>query len=240
MSDWLDTHEKVIEVRYSTIKDSLKTGDILLFSGTELQSYWIRFCTSSPWSHVGMVIRTDQLPPLKNLTDKYGRHDPRLDEAHLGGLYLWHSNASSLCMPDMITDERKRGVQLNPLFRALKCYQGEIYLRRLTVPTYLNAADQCTPEFFNFMRRTAPKGYTSSNVVLCKAAYDGPCGQNTDDFTEYFCSQLQAHSYMEMGYMNRKLTASEFIPKDFSSMTDSPFLPGIQAGKEVRLILDAE
>lgn len=46
---------------YGAMLAELRTGDLLLCSGTQLFSRLIRWATRSPWSHVSMVIRIDRL-----------------------------------------------------------------------------------------------------------------------------------------------------------------------------------
>lgn len=45
--------------KYSQIKDTLNTGDIVLFSGVGAIGWSIKMYTFSKYSHVGMVRRTN-------------------------------------------------------------------------------------------------------------------------------------------------------------------------------------
>ena len=46
---------------YSEIRPSLRSGDLLLCSGTSWFSRLIQAATGSEWSHVGLILRVDSL-----------------------------------------------------------------------------------------------------------------------------------------------------------------------------------
>lgn len=48
-------------VDYDAMRALLRTGDLLLCSGTQIFSRLIRWATHSPWSHVSMVLRIEKL-----------------------------------------------------------------------------------------------------------------------------------------------------------------------------------
>lgn len=45
--------------KYSQIKDTLNTGDIVLFAGVSVIGWGIKMFTTSEYSHAGMVRRTN-------------------------------------------------------------------------------------------------------------------------------------------------------------------------------------
>ena len=67
------------------------TGDIWLFRGRSIADRAIQAVTNSPVNHVGMVVALDDLPPL-----------------------MWHAELGR-SLPDVLTGERQRGVQLHVL-----------------------------------------------------------------------------------------------------------------------------
>ena len=87
---------------YDDVREDLKTGDIVLFSGKGGISSIIKLFTSSKWSHMGMVLR------LKFDWDV---------------VFLWESTKCS-SVPD-------KGVQLVPLSERLRAYDGEVSIRHL-------------------------------------------------------------------------------------------------------------
>ena len=46
---------------YETVRDKLRSGDLLLFSGPAFMSKMIEWATGSPWSHVGFVLRLGEI-----------------------------------------------------------------------------------------------------------------------------------------------------------------------------------
>lgn len=49
------------EQTYDTIRTLVKTGDLALCSGTPAFSRLIQWATASPWSHIAMIVRLDEL-----------------------------------------------------------------------------------------------------------------------------------------------------------------------------------
>lgn len=52
---------KIPSLHYSRARDIIKSGDILLCSGNMFFSKLIKFATKSEWSHVGFILRVDQI-----------------------------------------------------------------------------------------------------------------------------------------------------------------------------------
>ena len=48
-------------VDYSKFRDEIRTGDLLLCSGTSMMSKIIQHMTGSVWSHVGVILRADPI-----------------------------------------------------------------------------------------------------------------------------------------------------------------------------------
>jgi len=188
--------------KYDEIKQSLKTGDIVLFSGMSPMSNIVKCSSSSQWSHIGMVVR------LGNSEDRLKIRDP-------DGLYLWHSNSDSIdCLPDVISGVPKTGCQLSTLGKAIRCYTGTCVLRQLSDPFY---DDQGLVKEFIF--KEAHKNYEKNTCELFLSVYDGPCGRNKKNTEYYFCSELVAQTYMVMGLLKDQeygIPSNEYLPRDFS------------------------
>lgn len=98
----------------------LETGDLILFSNTELVSCCIKCVTCSKYSHIGMV--------LKN---------PTYINKKLTGLYLWQSGKESF--PESEDDKLVFGVQISPLDKVLDgCNLNNVYVRKLNLPLKIN------------------------------------------------------------------------------------------------------
>ena len=192
---------KYKKTRYDDVKKTLQTGDILLFSSGELTSWGIRIITNSPWSHVGMVIRSKELE---------GREK----------LYIWHSVQQNIDFTrDILTETNKQGPQLNNLRTMIKHSAGAVYVRRLhhVQPTF--AIGDPIVNLRAYFEKTAKKDYEQNFFELARSQLDAPIiGKNEEDMSSVFCSELMASTYREFGYMaNPGTNSNEFVPSDFSS-----------------------
>lgn len=98
-----------LEHQPATRLDTLRTGDLVLFSGRTLAARLVQAWTGSYWSHVGIVIR---LPEYGNAP------------------LLWEVTRAS-CVADIRHGELLDGVQLVLLADKLASYPGEVAVRRL-------------------------------------------------------------------------------------------------------------
>jgi len=198
-------------MKYTQIRNKLDTGDIVLFSGKGGISAGIKWFTISKWSHVGMVVRL----PDWNM------------------VLLWESTTLSN-VADVIDGKAKQGVQLVALSERLRTYGGEAAIRRLSVKrtTAMNNS------LMRLRQEVKGRPYEKSKVELVKAAYDGWLGENTENLSSLFCSELVAEAYQRMGLLSNSknaLPSNEFTPKDFSAAAAPALklLKNAKLGKEV-------
>ncbi len=182
------------------VQRTLNTGDIMLFSASNFQSWMVRVATCSPYSHVAMVVRSRALSDASR-----GAHGP---------LYVWHSPATRIHgVPDVLTAGEKTGPQLNDLSLLMRNAFCRVHLRRLRH----QRTDVSTPALLRWMRKEVPKRYERSFWQLAKSAYDGPGGGNRRDLSSYFCSELVAQAYIEAGLLDPAMQPSnEYTPADFA------------------------
>lgn len=176
--------------QYSSIRAELKTGDIVLFSGKSAFSNIIKYGTMSKWSHVGLVLN---IPEYDFLT-------------------VWEATTLNNIV-DLDTQTPTKGVQLVPLSDRVQKYSGDISIRQL------RGADLPASAVADLMRlRKALRGkpYERGKMELFKAAYDGPCGDNNEDLSSIFCSELVAEAYQSLGLLEENTPSSEYTPGDFS------------------------
>jgi len=184
-------------MKYEDIRSQLKTGDILLFSGKGGVSDGIKFFTVSKWSHVGIVYRFSD------------PNDPQ------GSVFCWESTTLSN-LADADTGKLTKGVQRVELSERLeRCFATgyEISVRTLSKP--LN--NSMLQALNNFRHEVSGRPYEKDKIELLKAAYDGIFGENKEDLSSLFCSELVAEAYQRMGLLTEKLPSNEYTPKDFSS-----------------------
>ena len=155
---------------------SLRTGDLLLFSGRGFTSEVIRVFTRSPWSHIGMVVH---LP---------GNPDPLVLESTT----LSESSDVTLGCP-------VAGVALVPLADKLRDYPGTVALRRRHGPPLSDRQQQLLARM---VKRLLHRPY--KNYVLCNALDVLTGFTRKPDQRGWFCSELVAELYRRLGWLPRQ------------------------------------
>ena len=175
-------------MRYQTIRESLRTGDIVLFSGDSFVSRLIRLGTPGPWSHVGMVI---VLPGIERVM-------------------LWESTTLSK-IKDLKTGKLMSGVQLVWLSEKIRDYNGRVAIRKLETPIQIQPK-----RFGEVAKELHGRPYEDDWCDLIKAAWDGPWGDNVPDLDSVFCSELTAATLKRLNVMEDVQPDSEYTPADFA------------------------
>lgn len=175
---------------------SLKTGDLLLFSGNGAWSNLIKLFTRSQWSHVGMIFRTDE-----------------------GSCFCFEADVDS--MSDFFK-KRGVGVRMVPLKKKLNTYVGRIATRSL-LGLSLTDLEEIQVKIISFITEVKNRPYEKSIIEFIRSAYDGPFGENiTEDLSSIFCSELVAAAYQRFGLLPHHppgLPSNEYTPADFSRKT---------------------
>jgi hypothetical protein len=208
-------------MRYEDLREHLRTGDLVLFSGRSPVSRLIQWATRGPWSHVGMVVR------LRELGD---------------AVLLWESTTLS-DLPGTADDGTvcppRRGVQLVSLSQRLAGYDGDAAVRQLDRPITFAQRDALSA----LRHRLARRPYERHRLELLRSSLDAfdACGrQNREDLSSLFCSELVAEAYQAMGLLPeppRGLPSNEYTPMDFAEARDArlPLRRGFRLGAEVSL-----
>lgn len=184
-------------MKYSDIRNQLKTGDIILFSGKGGLSEGIKFFTVSNWSHVGMVYKIDD--PL----------DPK------GSVFCWESTTLSE-IEDADTGKLTKGVQRVEFSERLeKAFAKGYEINVRPLSEALN--DEMIRALNKFRHEVSGRPYEKNKIELLKSAYDGIFGDNEEDLSSLFCSELVAESYQAMGLLTEAVPSNEYTPKDFST-----------------------
>lgn len=180
-----------MKVEYSEIRNNLKTGDIVLFSGRDFVSKLIQFGTRSKWSHVGMIYRIYQLDFVT----------------------LWESTTLSDCV-DLDSGTKRKGVQLTALSDRVRYYDGEIAIRQLENPVTL-----ANDRLLELRQKLKSKRYETSEAELIKSAFDFAGLNNKPDLSSVFCSELVAEAYKKLGLLTDRLSSNEYTPSDFANIS---------------------
>jgi hypothetical protein len=193
---------------YEDIRESLKTGDIVLFSGKSRISRGIKFFSRSRYSHVGMVIKSD-------------------DMDYVG---LWESTTLSN-IKDIETNTKRKGVQFVALSERLNHYDGEVVIRRLQDVEF---SSKEIKELTQLRKELKNRDYEDDELELIKSLYDGFGGLNNEDLSTLFCSELVAEAYQRLGLLPNNIPSNEYTPADFSSKKNLNLLKG-SLGAEIEI-----
>ena len=180
---------------YEEVRPNLKTGDIVLMGGSSIFSRAIRLLTHSKWSHVGMVMKVEEFDTL----------------------LLWESTTNGHDV-DVQTKKVKRGVQLVPLSKRVRDHTGNLAFRQLSRRLH----NEEITNLNQFRHSVRDKPYDFNGFELLKSALDfGALLTNSEDLSAYFCSELIADTYQELGFLSEDLPSNEYTPNDFSSSAKS-------------------
>lgn len=197
--------------KYITHRDSLNTGDILFFSGNGPISNIIKLMSNSPWSHVGLLVKSDDLDIL----------------------LVWEATTLSN-VPDLSEGRIISGVQTVDASSRINMFDGSVSVRRFG--GFVDST--MIGKLKDFRLELKGKPYESSRWELIKSLVDfGFSKENTEDFSSIFCSEMLAEAFERMGILDGKMPANEYVPRDFSSgnMFDRHLMPGMTYGPEIEL-----
>lgn len=202
-------------MKYQDLRSQLKTGDILLFSGKSRISEGIKFFTLSKWSHVGMVYKFES------------ELDPK------GSVFCWES--TSMCnVADADTGKLTNGVQRVEWSERLeRCFaEGyEISVR----PLSKSLTNDMVRALNNFRHEVSGRPYEKNKLELIKSAWDSILGDNNEDLSSLFCSEMIAEAFQRMGLLTEEMPSNEYTPKDFSSEKQLVLELGYGIGNEIAI-----
>lgn len=169
------THEKSL-IANGSIEQTLKTGDILLFSEHPTQCCMacldclIKKCTCSKYSHSALVVVD---PPWTTLK----------------GIYVWESSWHG--QPDPQDGLVKMGVQLTPLEFYMSKYPGSVRIWVRRAPF-----DVVKPkQWVNIHKKVYKHAYDTRPYDWISAAFQRRIARQTDSFT---CSAFVSYVLTEL------------------------------------------
>lgn len=195
---------------YSKIAPTLKTGDIILFSGDYDISKKIEWAEKSRWSHVGMVVRM-----------------PEVDKP-----VLWESTDLAN-LEDIKFHDKKHGPKLVYLYDRIANYNGNDYaVRHLDVERTSHMIDALFKLICEAHGLPDPGAWKMLIEFL-----EGRLFRKASKLDNYFCSELVAESYIKMGLLSEKIPPNGFMPKDFSTEGKISLVKG-NLGEEIFIEID--
>jgi len=184
---------------YVHLRDQLKTGDLILFSGRSLAARIVRGFTGSRWSHVGLVVRLPEHPqtPL-----------------------LWEATRASK-VQDIVHGRAFDGVQLVSLDDRIAGYQGVVAVRRLQGVVTDAQARQRLDELMMAWQAKPYRNFVRQHLSYWVRGEQGLAFQKGG-----FCSELVAEVYRQWRLLPADLPARNYVPRDFAGEVGLPLLKG--------------
>jgi hypothetical protein len=194
----------MIENTYKESRPLFRTFDLVLFSGRGLVSSGIQLASRSKWSHVGFIIYVQVL----------------------GTYMLWESTLLHN-IKDAEDGIEKQGVQLVPLSERVNSYNGEVAVRQIKgIHWTEEKMNLMLVQLSIFRSEMKNRPYEQNMIELVKSAYDGRFGENKEDLSSVFCSELVAEAYQRVGLLSEDKPSNEYTPADFSSGKNIKLLSG--------------
>ena len=201
---------------------NLQSFDIVLMKGLLVTSKEAQSLTNSIWAHSGMVVVAGDL----NL--------PGIDPT--ARLY-WEANTADTAV-DLLSNTLKTGPQLVYLWDRIVHnywvnYDGAFCARKL----FCNRQPAMIDTLNQVMQATHSSGLPVVNGEYLELPYFlmGRFQNLSSPAGTFFCSQLLAHTYMELGLLTQKYPDNSYVPADFTEDVDVSLLNGAWLGKEIYL-----
>lgn len=185
---------------YARIRDQLKTGDLVLFSGRTIAARLVRACTGSRWSHIGMVVRL-----------------PEFADTPL----LWEATRASK-VPDIHRGQFFDGVQLVPLDAKVASYPGEVAVRRLIG---VDSSRERRERIEALLEEWSDKPYRNLVAKNLKAWVSGHEAVHISGGGG-FCSELVAEAYKQLRLLPEGKPSIRYVPSDFGPEAPLSLLQG--------------
>lgn len=195
------------EIAFASVKDSLKTGDLILFHGVQVTSKLIEIIEWSFWSHVGMVV----LPQDIGLSGE----EP----------LFWESTSSGDGLMDYLSGKPKEsGPMLVSLGERIRVDLNQHYDTHFKVK-YLNRPMDPgeLQKLRDFMTKAHDRGFPSAENAL-KYYIEGRSYNKQSPEKEVFCSELTAETFVELGFFSSDYVANGYCPDDFDKGSNLPVL----------------
>lgn len=179
---------------YQQIRSSMKTGDVIAFSGKGRVSNIIKWVTHSHFSHVGIVL------------------DSYMGEG-LGKSILLVESTSLVNLADAMTGEVIKGVQLQWLSKRLEFYDGEAWW----LPLKKEIPENSRYAMQHWLRKHHAQRTPYDSLQAMGAGvdiFDRLQLYNEPDFSSLFCSELVSKAFQVAGLLPETLNPSEQTPEN--------------------------
>ena len=181
--------------------DTIKTGDVILFSGNSPTGFLLRTFVSSEWNHSGIVVR------FKTITDENGDKKKEISLTDEGDLYILETNTG--IRQDDISGMNVIGAGFSKDDWVFKKY-NRIAVRRLHEIFRTPELGRLTMSFVDKFRGTK---FPNSSLPFIGVWLGIPLVDKETN-TGMFCSEIMAHYYAyTIGPQYETITGTAFDGK---------------------------
>ncbi|MFP4025999.1 MAG: hypothetical protein ACLFVR_15870 [Thiohalospira sp.] len=203
---------------FHEIKNYLQTGDIILMHGLHLSSRFIESLEGSPWSHVAMIVLAQDIGI----------------DAGKDTILLWESDTESP-VQDVILNKAKSGPMLVKLSERLKYNfthkeDNQLSIRHLYT--------ERTQKMFDGFKKIIPEVHQATFPDVYHEMINPTKGRIFHEKTSldtFFCSELAAYTYKNMGLLTSIHPVNSYIPMDFSDKLSVGLLNRAWLGNEINI-----
>lgn len=178
---------------YEKVRPDMKTGDVIAFSGKGGFSDIIKWRFKKPFSHVGIVLSV-------NMGSGMGRS------------VLMIESTMGTNLPDAMTKEVVKGVQIHWLSKVLERYNGKAWWVPLKEPLGIEEERRMT----SWLREThnARVPYDLCQAIGAGINFWDALLENDPDFSKLFCSELVTRALQIAGRVDESVNPSETAPHE--------------------------
>lgn len=206
------------KVAFDKLAPEMKTGDLMLFNGQYKGSKVIEICELSEWSHVGMIVRLDDIDePL-----------------------IWE--ATSLTnLPDVIYGDQKKGVKMVSLRDRMAHYGDDLEKYKNANFAYRKMDVERTPELNQQVLELNKQYHGIEDPSFWQMVWDvilGRIFRKSVPLDKFFCSEFVAEMYLKLGFINDKKPINAYMPSDFSDKRSDRHLHLLKGKLEDEIFVD--
>lgn len=197
MSFMNDCEVKMDKMTYEELKDTLKTGDLILFSGRYEISKIVDRLEGSKWSHVTMVVRLD------------GYDEPLLYEA-----------TALTNLPNLLDNSHVTGPKVVKLIDRLETYGDDLVPYEPPVYAVRRLEKPLAPDSEAILKKILTDLHGLPNPSTNRMIYEVLIGRYLHIKTsmkDITCSGFIALTYEKLGLLKGKMPINGYVPKDFST-----------------------
>lgn len=178
---------------YSEVKELMKPGDIIAFSGVKIIDEFIKSATKSQISHVGLVLKTNDLKDKKFKGGDVNKIIEVRPQVIVNDLEERLKNSNDKAWWLQIRESLRREIRLKRLYHFALKQQGKVFQPLQAAKSQIDIFDK------------------SSNQFLKDITY------NAENYSEVFCSQFVASVLKESGII-KDMNTSEATPSNICTL----------------------